>query len=233
MKSVLDLLEAWEKQSDRVFGLVAGLATLLLVASVSSRSRPTDVLATLAEALGLWPIARYFTSDLPPILELEDTALHVALTTSAGLLCAWMVTAFCFRTWGKHEIELNRATNDLISSRAPQSFWLLLCVASQYGHVTDTVGPTGARILDAFSWTVIGLIALGLIALFRDTRAGRLARLLLRGLGRLAPLGLALIMTLAALLIAGLSFPISVIAWVTSTAPSREARPASRLQSSH
>ncbi len=215
LAGIPEVVERWNKQGGALYLALTSLAAWLVLASTETGLRPSEVLARVADLLGVVPLARWLTADAPPALTGSSEVVRSAAMTVVALVAIVLAVRVLARA-GRSGMTTEAAV--VMSSRSVATPWLLLVVAAQQEPFHELVRRAAPLLLSAGAicvsaaaacWLVLRMLAHRLEARPLAEAAGRFAEQLPRGAAALLvlPGGMVLSWLGPILIVARWAFP--------------------------
>jgi hypothetical protein len=131
-------VRAWPDDGERLRDAVATCAAGLVVLAVTTQSRPSDSLASIAHGIGLSSAASWFGPEAPRFIAARPSAVY-ELSLAAALMAVVVMTIA--------PLVGDLPETSLLGAPVPAGLWILLLVCAQTGDL----GPTLRSWQD---WTV-------------------------------------------------------------------------------
>ncbi len=227
-KAVADAIKTWRESGDRLYQLVAGVVAPLVVVAAATGARPSEAVAALARSLGLSSLAAALTRDAPPYLAATSPRVSAAAMSAVLVLFAMMVIVPLWRGRRAEGVDFFEYQLRLVGSRVACTAWLLMLAAAQSGDIRpvlvgwwDAVGnlTNGAMVVACI------VVALALLAYRADYPYLQVALLFPGHL--LLRVCSGAVTAVGAVVLAGASLPVALVAWLVALEPDRRARRAS------
>ncbi|OMH36999.1 hypothetical protein BGP79_14930 [Tersicoccus sp. Bi-70] len=209
-------MRSWQDNREQVYNVVATLAATLVISATVTGSRPSDVVAAVADSVGLTSVDVWLRSGAPPFISASMRQLHDGMVIATVLLFVFMALVPVMQTRHDDEQLLGLRLIRLLGSPAASTLWILLLIAAQHGSLRSDLAAWRSTLSAIAAWAVAGVIlACVAYASARRSRAQDLIRPLLAAPIRASwRLLLGASTALIAVLLAAIAFPLAVASWM-------------------
>ena len=142
MKVALSLLEKmlnfWKQDGDGLYEWFGAVAAMSALASIASKTHPTEVGATVSSFVGLEAVSRWLTVDAPPILMFRSIFWQNVFMAVVVVVVLAMVLLPVLRDKRNEEREVcglgvEYEMRGLLWSRIARTLWVVLAACCQVG----------------------------------------------------------------------------------------------------
>lgn len=167
MKVALSLLEKmlnfWKQDGDGLYEWFGAMAAMSALASVASKTHPTEVGATVSSFVGLEAVSRWLTVDAPPILMFRSIFWQNVFMAVVVVVVVAMVVLPVLREERNEErgvrgLGVEYEMKGLLWSRVARTLWVVFAICCQVGPPERLVGALCALAVLAVVLLVTALV---------------------------------------------------------------------------
>ena len=167
MKVALSLLEKmlnfWKQDGDGLYEWFGAMAAMSALASVASKTHPTEVGAMVSSFVGLEAVSRWLTVDAPPILKFRSIFWQNVFMAVVVVVVVAMVVLPVLREERNEErgvrgLGVEYEMKGLLWSRVARTLWVVFAICCQVGPPERLVGALCALAVLAVVLLVTALV---------------------------------------------------------------------------
>lgn len=134
IKSAIELMAQWRKAGDIPYQAVAGLGSMLAIASIVLGHRPSELLSSIFDVIGLGVVTEWLGTEAPHYL--LDRSSLVQVWSLAVVPFAYLAMVMATYTRRHEYASIEDAAASMMNCRAAATAWLAILVAVQQGSIT-------------------------------------------------------------------------------------------------
>lgn len=215
IKNIPEAIRGWKDSRSLLYSLVAGACAGLVAATWDGGRRPSDVIAWIARGIGAAPIARWFGTDAPPMLEAQNPGVQIVALGAVLILLFIMVITPVLRDVREGGTRDAPRALLLLGSPSASTVWVLLLIATQQGEIAPVIraGVLRGSAVGVAVVVILTVVASAAHHLDRKGDDGRIAGHLMRAVGFSVRIVFSAGMAAFAILFAAVSTALMIVRW--------------------